>query len=103
MSNIWYCKCLLQPSSDIELNPGPKHNSWKRFSICHWNRNSITSDNFIKVSLLTAYNIINKFGIICLSETYLNSETLSNYENVNVPGYNLITADHLSNIKRGGV
>ena len=85
------------------MNPGPKPNSWKSFSICHWNRNSITSGNFIKVSLLTAYNIINKFGIICLSETYLNSETLSNYENGNVSGYNLITADHLSNIQRGGV
>ena len=103
MSNIWYCKCLLQLSGDIELNPGPKPNSCKSFSICHWNLNSITSHNFIKVSLLTAYYSIHKFDIICLSETYLNSETLSNDENLNIPGYNLIRADHLSNTKRGGV
>ena len=103
MLNIWYCKCLLRLSGDIELNPGPKPNSCKSFSICHWNLNSITSHNFIKVSLLTAYNNIHKFDIICLSEMYLNSETLSNDENLNIPGYNLITADHLSNTKRGGV
>ena len=100
MSNIWYCKCLLQLSGDIELNPGPKPNSCKSFSICHWNLNSITSHNFIKVSLLIGYNSIHKFDIICLS---VRSETLSNDENLNIPGYNLIRADHLSNTKRGGV
>ena len=48
MLNIWYCKCLLRLSGDIELNPGPKPNSCKSFSICHWNLSSITSQNFIK-------------------------------------------------------
>ena len=64
MSNLWFFKCLLQLSGDIELNPGSKPNSCKSFLICHWNLNSITSHNFIKVSLLTAYNSINKFDII---------------------------------------
>ena len=103
MLNIWYCKFLLRLSGYIELNRGPKPNSCKSFSICHWNLNSITSHNFIKVLLLTAYNSIHKFDIICLSETYLNSETLSNNENLNILGYNLIRADHLSNTKLGGV
>ena len=103
MSNIWYCKCLLQLSGDIDFNPGLKPNYWKSFSICHWKLNSITSHNFIKVSHLMAYNSIHKFDIICLSEMYLNSETLSNDENLNIPGYNLIRVDHLSNAKRGGV
>ena len=103
MLNIRYCKCLLLLSGDIELNPGPKPNSCKSFSICHWNLNSITSHNFIKVSLITTYNSIHKFDIICLFETYLNSETLSNDENLNIPGYNLVRVDHLTNTKRGGV
>ena len=103
MLNIWYCRCLLRLSGDIELNPGSKPISCKSFSICYWNLNSITSHNFIKVSLLTAYNSIHKFDIICLSGTYLNSKTLSNNENLNIPGYNLVRADHLSNTKRGGV
>ena len=87
MSNIWYCECLLQLTGDIELNPGPKPNSCKSFSIYHWNLNSIHSHNFI---MLTAHNSIRKFDIICLSETYLNSETLSNDENLNIPSYNLV-------------
>ena len=103
MSNIWYCKCLLRLSGDIGLNPGLKPNSCESFSVYHWNLNSITSHNFIKVSLLTSYNNNHKFDIICLSETYLNSETLSNDENLNIPGYNLIRAGNLSNTKRGGI
>ena len=103
MSNIWYYKCLQQLSGDMELNPGPKPNCSKSFQICHWNLNSITFHNFIKVSLLTAYNSIHKFDIICLSEMYLNSKTLSNDENLNIQDYNLIRADHLSNTKPGGV
>ena len=103
MSYIQYCKCLLQLRDDIELNPGPKPNSCKSVSICYRNLNSITSRNFIKVSLLMAYNSIYNFDIICLSETYPYSERLSNDENLNVPSYNLIKADHLANTKRGEV
>ena len=86
-------------SGDIELNPGPKPNLCKSFSIsfCQQNLNSITSPNFTKDSFLTAFNTIHKFDIICL-----NSETLSNGKNLNVPGYKFIRADHPSNIKRGG-
>ena len=39
----------------------------------------------------------------CLPEAYLNSETLSNNEKLNMLGYNLSRADHLSNTKRGRV
>ena len=103
LSSIWYYKCLLQLSSDFELNPGPKHNSSTSFSICHWNLNNITSHNLLKVSLLTASNSIHKFVIICLSDTYLKSETLSNDENSNIPGCKLTRADHLPTTKRGVV
>ena len=96
-------KCLQQLSGDIELNPGRKPSSCQSFSIFHWNLNSITCHTFIKVSLLAVYNSIHKFGIICLSETCLNFETLSNNKNLNVPGHNLIRADHLPNNKREGV
>ena len=72
MTIIWHCKCLLQLNDDIELNLGPKLSSCKSFSICQWNLNSITSYNFIRASLLTAYNSIHKFDIIYLSETHLN-------------------------------
>ena len=58
---------------------------------------------FTKVSLLSAYISVHKFDIICLSETYLNSETSSDDENLEIAGYNLVIEDHPSNSKGGGV
>lgn len=65
--NNWYCKCLLQLSGDIEWNSVLQRNSCKHLSICYWNLSSINSHNFVKASLLTVYNSIHKFNIICLS------------------------------------
>ena len=58
---------------------------------------------FTKVSLLSAYISVHKFNIICLSETYLNSEIPSDDENLEIAGYNLVREDHPSNSKGGGV
>ena len=44
-----------------------------------------------------------KFDVICVSETYLNSDTSIVDENLEIVGYTLIRADHPSNTKRGGV
>ena len=58
---------------DIELNPGPnKTNSSCKFPVCHRNLNSHAAHNFAKVRLLETYNTVNKFDIICVSETYLD-------------------------------
>ena len=94
---------LIRLSSDIELNPGPKPSFFKCFSICHWNLNSITSHEFLKVKLLAAYNVMHKFDIICISESYLNSDTSSSDGNLNIPGYNMSGADHPSGNRRRGV
>ena len=75
----------------------------KKFSICHWNLNSIAAHNFAKLVLLKAYNSVHKFDIICLSETYLDSNILPDNSNLEIPGYNLVRSDHPSNKKRGGV
>ena len=65
---------LLFMSADIELNPGyNKINSSNKFFVCHWNLNSLAAHNFEKVRLLKVYNIINKFDVIYVSESYLNS------------------------------
>ena len=94
---------LIKLSSDIEPNPGPKRSSSKNFSICHWNLNSIASHDFLKVKILTAFNLLHNFDIICISEPYLNSENFSSGDNLNVTGYNMIRADHPSGNRRGGV
>ena len=59
--------------------------------------------NFAKLSLLTACNLVHSFDIICLSETYLNSETPPNDTRLELPGYSFFRSDHPSNNKRGGV
>ena len=48
------------------------------------------SHNFSKIQSLIAYICIHHFDIICLSETYLNFDILSDNENVDIPGYRLV-------------
>ena len=45
----------------------------------------ITGHNYLKVSLLWAYIAIKEFGVVCLSETYLDSSNLSDDDNFNLP------------------
>ena len=90
-------------SGDVEENPGPKPSSSQNFSICRWNLNSISAHNYVKLSLLRAYLSTQKFDVICISETYLNSDTSTVDENLETAGYTLIRADHPPNTKRGGV
>ena len=99
---FWVASRIISLSGNIEINPGP--NALNRcFSICHWNLNSISVHMFTKVSLLSAYISVHKFDIICLSETYLNSEIPSDDKNLEIPGYNLVREDHPSNSKCGEV
>ena len=101
---LWVASRIISLSGAKEINPGPKSNASTRcFSICHWNLNSISAYMFTKVSLLSVYISVCKFDIICLSKTYVNSEIPSDYENLEIPGYNLVREDHPSNSKRGGV
>ena len=50
-----------------------------------------------KVSLLSVFISVQKLGLIYLSETYLNSVTSPDDDNLEIPGYNIIGKDHLSN------
>ena len=86
---------------DVEVNPGP--GQWTSLSFCHWSLNSISAHDFVKVSLLEAYNAIHKFDIICLSETFLNSSLQIDDDSLVLNGYKLVRADNPSDLKRGGV
>ena len=79
---------------------GPKYSS---LTICHWNLDSLTAHNSIKISSLQAYVTQHNYDIICLSETFLNSSIDSNDTRTLIDGYNLIRSDHPSDSKRGGV
>ena len=95
---------ILLTCGDIESNPQRprRSDSCHSLSICHWNLNSMTACNFEKINLDT-YNTINKFDVICVSESYLDSSIVSDNNNLNIKGYNLYRVDHPNNVKRGSV
>ena len=65
--------------------------------------NSIATENFIKIPLLESYITVNKFDIMCLSETFLDSSFLNDDPRLNLNGYSPIRADHPSDTKKGGL
>ena len=76
---IWFYSILVKLSSDAEKNPVPKPKPCQSLSIFHWNINSVSTHNFSRVSLLRGYISIHKFYVICISETFLNSDTVFDY------------------------
>ena len=101
--HIWLHIHLVHFSGNVEKNPGPKSYSAWYLTICHWNLNSVAAHNFIKIALLKAYLSAHKIDIVCLSETLLNSSVSIDDDNLQIPGYSSLRADHPSNIKRVGV
>ena len=59
--------------------------------------------HFWKINLLEAYNTINKFDVICLSESYIDPSITSDNNDLDIKGYNLYISNHPNNVKRGGV
>ena len=71
---------------EIKVNPGPERKISK-FSCCHWNANSILAHD--KLSLIKSYNTVQKYDIIYISETFLDSSV--NENTFLIPGYHLVT------------
>ena len=93
---------ILLVCGDIESNPRPRRrDSCYNFSVCHWNLNIMTAHNFEKINL-EVYTI-NKFDVICLSESYFDSSVASDNDDLNIKVYNLDRASHHNNVKRGSV
>ena len=103
--NLFYSlfyQILLLLHGDVETNPGP-NKKYKPFTCCHWNVNSLTAHNMVKLSSIAVYNTIHKYNFICISETYLDSSVRTDDRDIWINGYTLIRAVHPSNNKRGGV
>ena len=98
-----HLRLYLLTCGDIESNPGQGNNSAQYLSICHWNLNGLASHDFIKISLIEAFNSVQNFDIICISETFLDSTYLPDDPKLSLQGYAMIRSDHPSNTKRGGV
>ena len=86
VTELWFFVNSILLSGDVELHPGPDTSSSQTLSIYHWNLNSLSVRKFEKVNLLSAFNTLHNFDILCLSETYLNSGILSDDVNLEIQG-----------------
>ena len=103
-STIWLPFLLLTLSNDIELNPGPvTSNSFSTgfLSFCNWNLNTLSKDDFYRISLLEAHNTEFNYDIISLCETSLN-DSINVPEN-SLPGYRFHSCNHPNGDRSGGV
>ena len=82
----WLYSILVKLSGDVEENPGPKPKPLLSLSICHRNVNSFSAHSFSKVPLPSAYSSIHKFDVICIPETFLNSDTVFDGDNLKIQG-----------------
>ena len=83
-------------SGDVETNPGPE-----TLYFCTWNLNSITAYDFLRVSLIEAYNSVYNHDIIGIVETHLDSTVEE--DRLALEGYSFLKYSHPQNVKRGGV
>ena len=101
---ITFLSLLVILSNDIELNPGPrKDSSNHNFSIAYWNINSNAKTNFVKSSHLEIYNTIDSYDLICFSETWSDSMTSIDFNDLSLKSYNLYRVDEPVNVRKGGV
>ena len=102
---LWYFLMRLILSPDIHPNPGPIHRGPQfqnnYFNFMSWNLNSITKDNFQRVSLIEAHNSLFNYDLISICETSLN-------DSVELPEpllneYTFVPANNPANKRHGGV
>ena len=63
--------------------------------------NSISAHDFLRVSLIEAYNSLYNYDLIGIAETHLDDSV--DQERLILKGYEFINCDHPLNSKRGGV
>ena len=83
-------------SGDVETNPGPE-----TLNFCTWNLNSLTAHDFLRVSLIEAYNAVYDYDLFAIVETHLDSTV--DEDKLSLDGYTFTKNNHPQNVKRGGV
>ena len=92
----WLVSRTILLSGDVETNPGPD-----TLDFCCWNLNSITAHDFLRVSLIEAYNSLYNYDLIGIVETHLDSTV--DEDKLALDGYTFMKNNHPQNVKRGGV
>ena len=87
---------------DIHPNPGPAHlNNFTGgfLSFCNWNLNTLSKEDFYRITLLQAHNTEYNYDIISLCETSLDDTV----EVPDMPGYKFHACNHPGGNRSGGV
>ena len=92
----WLVFRTLLLSGDVETNPGPE-----TLDFCAWNLNCISAHDFLRVSLIEAYNSVYNYDLIGIVETHFDSTTEN--DRLALDGYSFIKSNHPQNVNRGGV
>ena len=92
----WLIFQVILLSSDVEINPGPE-----TLDVCTLNLNSIAAHDFLRVSLIEAYNSVYNYDLIVIVETRLDSTV--NKDSLAKDGYTFIQDSHPHNVKWDGV
>ena len=92
----WLILRIILLSGDVETNPGPES-----LDFCSWNLNSITTYDFLRVSLIEAYNSVCNYDLIGMVEIHIDSTV--DEDRLSLDGYTIHKANHPLNVKRGGV
>ena len=89
-------------SGNVHPNPGPcPSTSDGLLKFIHWNVNSLSAHDFIRISLIESLNSYNDYDVIALTETALNSEISDDQLTLN--GFLLIRKDLPPGNTHGGV
>ena len=95
LSNLWWFTFIILLCGDIHENPGPN------LKFLHWNVNSISTDNYLRKTLIEAHNVSKKYDLISITETGLHPNT-SNAD-LQIEGYSLYRRDLPVDRNYGGV
>ena len=104
--SLWYFSMLMTLSLDIHPNPGPPKLPKKDYkdgflSFCNWNLNSLSKNDFYRITLLEAHNSIFNYDLISLCETSLNESFKT--DDIRLSGYKFFSCNNPDGSKNGGV
>ena len=74
---LWWLSILLIISGNVHTNPGPGSSprDGGLLKFMHWNVNSLSAHDFIRIPLIQSLNSLNDYDIIAITETALNIDT----------------------------
>ena len=90
----WLVYATILLCSDVETNPGPE-----TLYFCCWNLNSIAAHEFLRISLIEAYNSVYNYDLVGIVETDIDSTV--DEDRLSLGGNTFHKANHLQNVKRG--